>query len=199
MVPVVLTWHSVASAVRLLTVAYHACVSDAQGGKAVERYRVAVDKQYLQFCSAHFITFKGRREPLHGHNYHCSVVLEGELAPDGYVIDFGDVKQAARQACDGLDHLTLLPGESPLVVVEKDGTDVRVTYGADRFVLPAQDVRVLPLPNTTSEHLARFIASELLRLLPEGARASLRAIEVGVEEAPGQRAWYRRDLPAVSA
>jgi 6-pyruvoyltetrahydropterin/6-carboxytetrahydropterin synthase len=162
----------------------------------LEGYRVVVDKQYLQFCSAHFITFKGAREPLHGHNYHCSVAIEGDLAPDGYVLDFGDVKAAARRACAALDHLVLLPGESRELQVDRQGAAVQVRYREERFLFPAADVAVLPLTNTTSEYLARYLAEQILRALPQGELAHLRAIEVGVEEAPGQRAWYRRDLGA---
>ena len=32
-------------------------------------YRVVVQKDYLKFSAAHFIAYKGFREPLHGHNY----------------------------------------------------------------------------------------------------------------------------------
>ena len=38
-------------------------------------YRVVVEKDYLKFSAAHFIAYKGFREPLHGHNYQVSVAL----------------------------------------------------------------------------------------------------------------------------
>ena len=41
---------------------------------------IEVAKDYFNFASAHFLIFaKGRREPLHGHNYQVSVAMEGEL------------------------------------------------------------------------------------------------------------------------
>ena len=43
-------------------------------------YRVHVFKDYLKFSAAHFIAYRGFREPLHGHNYQVSVQVEGGLA-----------------------------------------------------------------------------------------------------------------------
>ncbi len=37
-----------------------------------ERYKVHVSKDYLVFCSGHFISFEGSKcERLHGHNYRA--------------------------------------------------------------------------------------------------------------------------------
>jgi len=66
-------------------------------------YRVQVFKDYLKFSAAHFIAYKGFREPLHGHNYQVSVRVDGGLGADGYVLDFGLVKQAVKRVCDRLD------------------------------------------------------------------------------------------------
>lgn len=162
---------------------------------ALERYSVIVDKQYLQFCSAHFIHFKGQREALHGHNFHCSVMLEGDLTADHYVIDFADAKAAARRACEAIDHRVLLPGAGNEVQVELSGNLVSVScYGEPLFVLPAVDVCILPLANVTAELLAHYLTGEIINFLPEEGRRSLHEITVEVEETPGQRAAYRRVL-----
>ena len=170
-------------------------VSQSKGGCHLDRYSVIVEKQDLQFCSAHFILHKGGREMLHGHNFHCAVILEGDLTTDHYVIDFGDIKAAARQACAALDHRVLLPGTSAdihLVVAEER---ISVLYGADLlFVFPVGDVRILPLANVTAEQLARYLSGEIVGLLPTAAQQSLQVIEVHVVETPGQRATYRRLL-----
>ena len=151
----------------------------------------------MQFCSAHFILHKGRREALHGHNFHCTVVLEGDLTADLYVIDFSDAKAAARQACDAIDHRVLLPGDSTAIQVAVEGRRVSVSHGADLlYVLPVADVCILPLANITTEQLARYLSHEIAGLLPPEARRSLRSIEVQVEETPGQRATYHRHLDA---
>jgi len=53
-------------------------------------------------------------------------------------------------------------------------------------------VRLLELPNTSTEMLARFIAQRILEALPERIPdARLRALTVSVEESPGQCGVYR--------
>jgi hypothetical protein len=59
------------------------------------------------------------------------------------------------------------------------------------FCFPRRDVRILDIPNTSTEMLARFIAGEILSALEKripGAR--LRGLEVQVEESPGQAGIY---------
>ncbi|GAC1692800.1 MAG: hypothetical protein PVS3B1_31520 [Ktedonobacteraceae bacterium] len=41
--------------------------------------KVKVEGGYLNFSSAHFITYSGKCERLHGHNYGVLVEVEGEL------------------------------------------------------------------------------------------------------------------------
>jgi len=161
----------------------------------LDRYSVIVEKQDLQFCSAHFILHKGGREMLHGHNFHCAVILEGDLTTDHYVIDFGDIKAAARQACAPLDHRVLLPGSSVDIHLVAAEQRLSVLRGADLlFVFPVGDVCILPLANVTTEQLARYLCDRIVDLLPTAAQQSLQVIEVHVEETPGQRATYRRRL-----
>ena len=64
-------------------------------------FTVEVDSVDFKFSSSHFVAFQGFRERLHGHNYTVKVRLEGGngLNADGYVLDFGDVKKAVKDAC----------------------------------------------------------------------------------------------------
>jgi 6-pyruvoyl-tetrahydropterin synthase len=50
--------------------------------------KVKVESGYLNFSSAHFITYSGKCERLHGHNYGVLVEVEGELGNDSVVFDF---------------------------------------------------------------------------------------------------------------
>ena len=53
---------------------------------------------------------------LHGHSYKVRVYVAGELDRNGFVVDFGDIKKAARPVFDQLDHnfLNQIPGlENP--------------------------------------------------------------------------------------
>ena len=157
-------------------------------------FRVRVTKDYLVFASAHFITFAGHRcESLHGHNYRAGVTLEGALDGESwYVVDFGVLKRIMRRLCDEIDHKVLLPTSNPKVGVEPRGDFVHVTYeGRPRYVFPAGDCALLPVPNTTVEMLAEMLAGRLRAALEaEGARG-MTAIEMEVEENFGQSATCR--------
>lgn len=72
--------------------------------------RIALTKSF-DFEAAHWLpTFpqghKCRR--LHGHSFRIEVVVEGEVPPDqGYLIDFGQIKQAIEPVRQQLDHYCL--------------------------------------------------------------------------------------------
>ncbi len=158
-------------------------------------YRVHVSKDYLVFSSAHFITFAGHRcESLHGHNYRVAITLDGDLDPEGwYVVDFSVLKKVMRRLCDEIDHRVLLPLTNPKLTVGEHGDTISVAYmGAPRYVFPRHDCALLPVPNTTVEMLAQYLAGRLRTELPDVARVV--AIEVEVEESFGQSAVYRDRL-----
>lgn len=157
-------------------------------------YKVEVESGNLRFSAAHFISFGGKCERLHGHNYAVSVMLEGELTEDRYVFDFVDLKKIVRQICDHLDHHFLLPlGSKHLEIKEADG-EWEIRFENRRYVFPVEDVLVLPIDNITAERLAGYICGQLLETVPEHQRANLKLITVGVEEAPGQTAFYQHSF-----
>lgn len=157
-------------------------------------FAVTVTKDYLVFSAAHFITFGGECETLHGHNYRVTVTITGRPDENHYVFDFVTLKEIARQECSRLDHRMLLPTENPeLAVAVRDGA-VTVRFRERVYQFPEADVVLLPIPNTTAEMLARYLAGRL-RAHPfiAGAR-NLEALEVEVEESFGQSARYREIL-----
>jgi dihydroneopterin triphosphate aldolase (PTPS-III) / 6-pyruvoyltetrahydropterin synthase len=158
-------------------------------------YRVVVEKDYLKFSAAHFIAYKGFREPLHGHNYQVSVTLSGAVGPDGYVLDFGIVKRVTKDVCEELDERVLIPARSDCLTVTHDGPSVMLVYedGA-RFVFPATDCVLLPIVHASAEELAAYVLSRLRAGLGAHAMRGLSEIEVGVGEAPGQAAYCRAEL-----
>ena len=155
-------------------------------------YRVVVDKDYLKFSAAHFIAYKGFREPLHGHNYQVSVTLSGTVGADGYVLDFGIVKAVTKSVCDELDERVLIPAKSDCLIIRYDGPNVELEYedGA-RFVFPASDCVLLPIVHASAEELAAYVLERLRAGLGSHAVRGLTEIEVGVSEAPGQAAYCR--------
>ena len=160
-------------------------------------FRVSVSKDYLVFASAHFITFAGHRcESLHGHNYRASVVVEGALDEESwYVMDFGVLKKTMRRLCDEIDHKVLLPLENPKIAVTRQDDSVSVAYeGKLRYLFPAGDCALLPVPNTTVEMLAQHLAGKLRAELEALGASGLTAIEMEIEENFGQSAVYRVEL-----
>ncbi|HXG42186.1 MAG TPA: 6-carboxytetrahydropterin synthase [Dehalococcoidia bacterium] len=157
-------------------------------------YRVRVSGDALRFAAAHFATFGGEAEPLHGHNYAVAVEVEGGLTPDSWVIDFGELRAVAAGLCRRLDHRFILPTRNPHLAVAdtEDGWEVR--FGERCYRFPRQDVVPLPVENSTAECLARYLAEEVVRELLARGHLHLRSLRVEVEEAPGQSAAYEASV-----
>lgn len=156
-----------------------------------ERFEVFVGKEYLKFNAAHFIAYRGFRERLHGHNYRVTVRIEGELGPDGYVLDFGLVKSATKRVCEALDERTLLPAQSDCLRITESDDSVEAVYeDGSRFVFPRGDVILLPIVHTSAEELARYVAGRIRSELEAAGARPWRRLEVSVAETPGQYATY---------
>lgn len=174
------------------------------GAKGDCHRELNVALQDMKFSAAHFVAFKGFREPLHGHNYTLGVRLGGSIQADGYVVDFGDIKKAARGICKRLNHKTLLPTRSTALQLRHVGAGPLeqveiVCEGEERFTIPRQDCCLVPVEHTTAEELAEFIWHELVNF--PSLRTVLRSrgvewLEVTVEERPGQGASFRKSMPA---
>ena len=160
------------------------------------RFSIEVAKDYFNFASAHFLIFaNGKREPLHGHNYQVSVAVEGELDRAGVLLDFITFKPLVKQVCDDLDHRTLIQKGSSLLKIRQEPKRVEILYKDQRIILPRRDVILLPLINTSTELLAEYIADKIRRRTRrEFPGARLRLIEVGVEEARGQKGFFRGEF-----
>jgi 6-pyruvoyltetrahydropterin/6-carboxytetrahydropterin synthase len=159
-------------------------------------FSIEVAKDYFNFASAHFLIFAdGKREPLHGHNYQVSVSIEGDLDRAGVVLDFISFKPLVKRICDSLDHRTLIQTESPAIKVKTRPQEIEVRYRKQKIILPKQDVILLPLANTSTELLAEHIANRIRRdVRRKFPRTAIRFMEVGVEEARGQRGFYRGEF-----
>ena len=160
-------------------------------------FRVSVEKDYLVFASAHFITMSGHRcEGLHGHNYRARVTIEGALNEENwFVFDFVEIKRIMRALCDEIDHLVLLPTRSSRIQVVEEGERVTVAVdGQPRYVFPRRDCALLPIPNTTVEMLAQLLTERVRAQFDATGVKGMTAIEMEVEENFGQSATYRLSL-----
>lgn len=164
---------------------------------SAERFAVWIEPAELHFNAAHFITFAGSCENLHGHNFHVRLRVHGDNTEDAFVIDFVQLTQLARDVCATLHDRVLLPGASREVRLTTGDGWIEASAYDKRFVFPEQNCAVLPVTNTTAEMLAWYIGAELLRALRARERLdNLAEIEVAVEEADRQWGVCRRTLRA---
>ena len=159
-------------------------------------FSIEVAKDYFNFASAHFLIFSnGQRESLHGHKYQVSVVMEGELHAAGVVLDFISFKPLGKRICDGLDHRTLIQSASPVIALRERPPEIELRYKQQKIILPRQDVLLLPLINTSTELLAEYVAGQIRRgVRRKFPKSQIRYLEVGVEEARGQRGFFRGEF-----
>ncbi|MEZ6117822.1 MAG: 6-pyruvoyl tetrahydropterin synthase family protein [Pirellulaceae bacterium] len=153
-----------------------------------ETYRVRVTKDYLVFSAGHFITFNGDTcERLHGHNYAVEAEVTGPLDQNHYVIDFIALRDSLKQIVDQLDHHMLLPTSHPLIHVRTENKEVHVQFEDRRWVFPECDCVLLPVPNTTTELLAKYIGQKLLEDLKDRISIdTIQQLRISVDENNGQ-------------
>jgi 6-pyruvoyltetrahydropterin/6-carboxytetrahydropterin synthase len=152
-------------------------------------FKVRVTKDYLVFCSGHFITYDGDHcERIHGHNYRTAVEVEGDLDQNHYVIDFIALKDLTRAITDELDHRMLLPTQSRQIQLHEDGPNLRVNYRDRYWSFPRDECALLPIANTTAELLADYIAGRLRQAMTARGWVLPRILRVEVEESFGQSA-----------
>jgi 6-pyruvoyltetrahydropterin/6-carboxytetrahydropterin synthase len=160
----------------------------------MERWSISIYKESFHFSAAHFLIFpSGEAERLHGHNYRVTVEIESDLTEHGLVLDFKLIKPLVREICDELDEHFLAPGEHPVLTTRRiDAGSTEVRYRDKRYLIPTEDVLVLPINNSSSENLATWFGRELrARVAQRFAEVELRRMTVSVEETPGQCGVYR--------
>lgn len=105
------------------------------------------------FASAHNLRgYEGACEALHGHNWKIEVIVRAEaLNAIGLAVDFKDLKQAAAEVLEGLDHkyLNELP---PFREVNPSSENIaRYIYGEVNERLRGSGVRVYKVTAWESE------------------------------------------------
>ncbi len=153
-------------------------------------WSIHIEKDYLKFSAAHFLIFPdGSAERLHGHNYKVFVDLESPLDEYGLVLNFREIKPLIRELVGELNERLLIPGRHPVLTCEPDGKGaMEILYRERRYLIPAEEVMLLPITNTSAENLAAWIADTLLQRLAKRFEGMVPdSLRVGVEETAGQR------------
>jgi 6-pyruvoyltetrahydropterin/6-carboxytetrahydropterin synthase len=156
------------------------------GVAVFESFTVRIAKAEHVFSAAHFITFAGHCERLHGHNYHVAAEIDGPLDANALVVDFVALRAMLVEITRLLDHYVLLPTEHPLIHVTETGDEVTATFENRRWILPRGDCQLLPVANTTAELLARHIGQALLAALDAQLGFIPLRLRVELDECDGQ-------------
>jgi 6-pyruvoyltetrahydropterin/6-carboxytetrahydropterin synthase len=114
--------------------------------------------------------------------------LDGPLDENHYVFDFIALRDALQRIVLELDHFVLLPTEHHSIRVRADDVSVEVTFAERRWLFPRGDCKLLPVANTTSELLARWIGRRLLEELSTHGAAPPERLRIEVDECYGQLA-----------
>lgn len=158
-------------------------------------FAIRVQPGQLRFSAAHFITYGGSCENLHGHNFHVRIDASGDNTEDELVVDFVLMTRLTAEVCEQLHDKVLLPATSKEVDIEQRDGLVHVRSYDKCFTLPLENCCLLPLSNTTAEMLAWYIGERLLESLEARQAADhLALLEVAVEEADRQWGICRREI-----
>ncbi|MEL6795309.1 MAG: 6-carboxytetrahydropterin synthase [Planctomycetota bacterium] len=118
------------------------------------------------FSAAHALTIAGQRETLHGHDFRCTVSIEGDqLDQDGLVCDF----HTAKDALEG-------------IVGEFNNANLN---DLAPFNQPAGGV------NPSAEHVAAYIFGEMRERLEAALEPHAKIAAVTLSESPGCTTTYR--------
>ena len=158
--------------------------------------------QAFKFNCAHFVAYKGFRERLHGHNYKLGIRLLGSrtIGQDGYLLDFGDLKAAAKQVCKKLNELFICPIYSDVITITKikNGKYIQLVCedGAE-FSFPIDDCAMLPIVHSTVEEIGIYCWGQILLLLDASylVKRGIHTMEITCSEATGQEAVFRKEIP----
>ncbi|MFX0048416.1 MAG: 6-pyruvoyl tetrahydropterin synthase family protein [Candidatus Hermodarchaeota archaeon] len=125
-------------------------------------YKAILNATRIKFSASHFLKEPFECSKLHGHNYYISVEVEAPLDENYFVVDFIELKKKVKIIAKTLDHRVLIPElSSDLIISETSESIEIVTNTNKRYIFPKTDVKLLPLPATTSELLAKFIHDKL--------------------------------------
>lgn len=146
----------------------------------------------IRFSACHFIPRHEKCSRLHGHSYILRLRLEGDIGPDGMVMDFVTLKKELRAFAADMDHMVLLPAKSRDASIKSSDGSVEVITCGKRYVFPEEDVRMLDVTVTTAEEMSRMLVDRLVADVR--FPSNVKSVAVGLDEERGQTAWYKKDL-----
>ena len=171
-------------------------MSGALYAARVSRHRISIARDQYKFSVAHMTVFPdGTKERLHGHNYTVALAIEISQIDFQSMIPFAPIKAAIGELCAEFKERVLVATKNPhYVEVRHDDKELEFTLCGERYVLPKEDALLLPIDNISVEALASYIATLLLSRITVLDASHVKALEVTIEEYPGQGASCLIDL-----
>jgi 6-pyruvoyltetrahydropterin/6-carboxytetrahydropterin synthase len=157
-------------------------------------HRIHVARERYKFSCAHMTVFPdGRKERLHGHNYYLAVEVELADVSFARMVEFEPLKEACAALCDRWkDHLLLARDNPHFELVRDEGGEIEFRLCGQRYLMPREDVLILPIDNVSVEALSAHAAELVVEKLREVTKTGVvSAISIRVEESPGQGATTR--------
>jgi 6-pyruvoyltetrahydropterin/6-carboxytetrahydropterin synthase len=156
-------------------------------------YRLEIFKENFKFAAAHFAIFGAAcAERLHGHNYYVKVIIDAEETDSklGLAVEFSEIKPFIKKACEELDEYVLFPSQSPYLKITKEKDSYKIVFAKKNYVLPKEDVKLLPVVNISCEELSRYIWENLQPNFKKYRQ--IKRYIVVVEETRGQTGSYTK-------
>eukprot|EP01084_Bolivina_argentea_P271707 462403_1 len=164
-------------------------------------WELFTSKEQHGFSAAHFVVYKGFREPIHGHNYAVGTRLFGRGSPVTACteVDDQDLSAATSAVCEEMNLKLLCPILSDVITHDEKDNHVHIDCldGEARYVIPRRDCLFVPLKHTTCEELALYVYGRVVQKLGLNTlkNGNVRALEISVQEAPDQVGIFSTDLP----
>ena len=161
------------------------------------KHAIRFEHDALHFSASHFITFgtPEKVEALHGHNFRVKAEVSGPLNRREYVVDFLVAFNALKQICETLSHKVLIPQDHPDIAIKTAEDTVYISLPPLQWGFPAGDTLILPVRNTTTESMAKYIAEYFRKLLEQESAFEMPpphyTITLELEESPGMWAVFR--------
>lgn len=159
--------------------------------------QIHIRKESLKFSSAHMTVFPdGSKEALHGHNYQVELTLELQDSSFKKMVSFGKFKEALKKIAESWDEKVLIATKNPFYKeVKRQKKEIEFTVCDKRYVLPLDEVVLLPIENIASENLAEHFLCLFVKSFGEKElKKNTALIRIRVDESAGQGAsveWVR--------
>jgi len=150
------------------------------------KFGLNIDDRRLDFSCAHFLTGHETCGSLHGHNYRVKIDVLGDIGPDYMVIDYAKLRETIRKVSKEIDHMILIPGNSPKIDIKNEGENILIykKNGAKLYNFPKDDVVILPIEATTTELLAKYFYEKLSKIMKNVG------LRITIQESEGYLATY---------